>query len=131
MFETTWEVNGKRIDIASDYLGDEPWPAMPENYNRNEITISVDGGEEEDFYAWGSMMSPQFDDEYSLKNIFQSICDEALSVLWGQEDEMVESLPYSEAKRVVEGMAENAEKLERAGLDEDDLEKIVNNEDWR
>lgn len=130
MFETTWQVNGKSIYITSDWLGDEPWAAMPENYNRNEITVSVDNGAEETFYAWGSIMNPQFDDEYSLKNIFSTICDEALTIIWNQEDEAVDGLSYSEAKRIIDGMTENAEKLQRAGLTEDDLEAIVNDEEW-
>lgn len=130
MFETTWEVNGTTLYITSDYLGDESAPFMPDNYHRNEIIVSIDDNEET-FYAWGSQVNPQFNTEYSLKNIFQNIVGDALYIYWGQEDELVEALPYQEAKRVVEACEHNWEQLNSGlGLDEATLEEIMNDEEW-
>ena len=131
MFETTWEVQGHLIELASEYIGGRPAPWMETNDNYNIITVWVDGSAPQEFDAWGSMVDPQFDDEYSLKNIFQNICDKALRVMWEDWDEVVYGLEGKRVIEVVDGMRENAAKIEELGLyDEDILLEIVNNEEW-
>lgn len=131
MFETTWDVNGKHIELATEYIGGKPAPWMARNDNYNIVYASVDGGEEECFDAWGSLVEPQFDDEYSLKNIFQCICDEGLTVIWDDWDDALCGVDGRRAVELVDGMRNNAAKLENLGLDEDDLLAIVNDEEWQ
>lgn len=130
MYSTTWDVNGKHIELSCEFVGDIPAPFDSGNTNRNIIAVAVDGTSDT-FDAWGSYVHPEFDDEYSLKNIFQVICGDALNVVWDQLDEVVEM--YDDAKeawRVATAMQEEAAKIEALGLDEDDLEKIVNDDEW-
>lgn len=130
MFTTTWDVNGKHIVLEAEYMGDMPAPFDPGNYGHNIITVEIDG-RSDTFDAWGSRVHPEFDDEYSLKNIFQLICDEALMVVWDQLNEMVDMCDDpKEALRVVDGARAEAEKIAALGIDEETLEMIVNDDEW-
>ena len=101
------------------------------NENHNIVYVSVDGSPEECFDAWGSRVNPQFDDEYDLKNIFQLICDDGLTAIWGDWDDVLYEVDGRRAVEIVDGMRDTAAKLENLGLDEDDLQKIVNDEEWQ
>ena len=131
MFETTWDVNGKHIELATEYLGDKPAPWDRVNENHNIVYVSVDSSPEECFDAWGSRVNPQFDDEYDLKNIFQLICDDGLTAIWGDWDDVLYEVDGRRAVEIVDGMRDTAAKRENLGLDEDDLQKIVNDEEWQ
>ena len=131
MYETTWSVGGHDIDISSEYIGGRSAPWMAGNDNYNIITVSVDGGEPQEFDAWGSIRDPQFDDEYSIRNIFQNICDEVLHAIWEDWDDVVYGLEGARVVEVIDGMREEAEKFKELGIyDEDLLLEIVNDEEW-
>lgn len=130
MYSTTWDVNGVHIELENEYYGDAPAPFDAGNYNRNEISATVNGHTEV-FDAWGSYVHPEFDDEYSLKNIFQVIASDALTIIWNQFDEVAEMYDDpAEAARVEQGFRDEAVKMEELGLGEDILEKIANDQQW-
>lgn len=133
MYETTWELEDRTIYLSTEYVGgkEAPWDRTGQNTNLNYIDVSVDSGPSATFEAWGSLVEPQFDDEYSLKNIFQSICDEGLYAIWEDWDDITDGLSYSEGDRIVRDCRENLAKLEEIGLgDEETLLAIVNDEEW-
>ena len=132
MFETVWNLPGKEIYLSTEYIGGKEAPWMSRNDNLNHVYVSVNDSPEETFEAWGSLMEPQFDDEYSLKNIFQCICEEALNALWEDWDDILSGLSWSEGDRIVQGCRATLAKLENLGLgDEDTLLSIVNDEEWQ
>lgn len=129
---TSWDINGKHIEIEAEWVGDEPALWDDTNYNRHDITITVDGNHQEVFKAWASHAEPVFETEYQLKNIFRNIVSEAADVIWDEIDEALEGYPYSQAKQMEEGLRENAKKIIALGLDDDEtLETILNNEEWQ
>lgn len=127
MFETSMDVNGYHIEIITDWVGEKPSPLGDGNDSarHNEITICV-GDVEETFDAWGSINNPQFDDDESAKQITRYIFGEALDVMWGQMDEVLEGYSYSQARQMADQLEENARKVENLGIDEDTLTQIVN-----
>lgn len=84
------------------------------------------GDVEETFDAWGSVNNPQFDDDESAKQIARYIFEDALDVMWGQMDEVLEGYSYSQAHQMAGQLEENAKKVENLGIDEDTLTQIVN-----
>lgn len=131
---TEVEVNGKTIQLESEWAGEKEAPFSRAGSHgpaqHNTFTVTTDDGEAE-FDFWGSQMHPRLDDEYSLCNAFHCVCDDALYYLWDQLDEVVGDMTYSEAKRVEEGCHDSADKLASIGITEDDMEYVVNNEDWQ
>ena len=138
MYETTWYVGGREIFIESEYMGVRTPPWDSRNAHHSIITVTVDEVSEQ-FDAWGSAVrtpslgydNTKFEDEYSLKNVFQSLCNDVLYEYWDDWDDIIDGLSGSEAIRVVDAIREQAEQFKRLNLyDEDLLLEIVNDEDW-
>ena len=131
MFTTTWYVQDREIEIASDYIGGRPAPWMPSNENYNVISVSVDGSAPQEFDAWGSIMDPEFDDEYSLRNIFQTICNDVLNAMWDDWDDVIYGVDGRRAIEIVDSCRAEARQFEELGIyDEDLLLEIVNDDEW-
>lgn len=58
--------------------------------------------------------------------IARYIFEDALDVMWGQMDEVLEGYSYSQAHQMAGQLEENAKKVENLGIDEDTLTQIVN-----
>jgi hypothetical protein len=77
----------KNIRVSAVYVGDEPAPFMPSNYNNHRVSIyNADNGKRTSFKFWASMMNPELRSRYEVLNALYCFVSDAVSGLDSFED---------------------------------------------